>query len=98
MRLLLVSLALLFTSASPALAKASQSAMAPGTTKANDAVQLGLGAKAVVNAAAAQSRSSQSADPDQGDDHAAARAIQIVCSKDTPAAQRSAICQNVSPE
>ena len=31
-------------------------------------------------------------DPDQGDDHASARAIAVVCSKDTPAARRSAIC------
>jgi len=39
----------------------------------------------------------QTVDRDQGDDHASARAIEVVCSKDTPAAQRSAICTPVSP-
>ncbi|QNM82924.1 hypothetical protein H8M03_00710 [Sphingomonas sabuli] len=32
------------------------------------------------------------ADPDQGDDNASDRAISMVCFKDTPAAERSAIC------
>ena len=37
-------------------------------------------------------------DRDQGDDHASDRAIQVVCTKDTPAAQRSAICPRpISP-
>jgi hypothetical protein len=38
-------------------------------------------------------------DPDQGDDNAARRAILEVCFKNTPAAQRSAICDGspVSP-
>lgn len=37
-------------------------------------------------------------DPDQGDDNASLTAIQIVCNKDTPAARRSAICQQpISP-
>ena len=38
-------------------------------------------------------------DPDMGDDNAALRAILVVCTKDTPAAQRSAICDRppVSP-
>jgi len=31
-------------------------------------------------------------DVDQGDDHASARAILIVCNHDNPSAQRSAIC------
>lgn len=35
-------------------------------------------------------------DLDQGDDHASDRAIDVVCSKDNPAAERSAICP-VSP-
>lgn len=39
------------------------------------------------------------ADNDQGDDHANPRAILRVCSKDTPAAHRSAICPTgVSPD
>lgn len=38
-------------------------------------------------------------DKDQGDDHASPVAILKVCSKDTPAAQRSAICPTgVSPD
>ena len=37
-------------------------------------------------------------DPDQGDDNASLNAINIVCNKDTPAAQRSAICNRpISP-
>lgn len=43
-------------------------------------------------------QSTQSADRDQGDEHASARAIQVVCSKGTPAASHSAICPPVSPE
>lgn len=38
-------------------------------------------------------------DRDQGDDHANPRAILKVCSKDTPAAHRSAICPaGISPD
>ena len=38
-------------------------------------------------------------DPDKGDDHAAEIAIQIVCTKDTPAAENSAICPTpISPD
>ena len=36
-------------------------------------------------------------DPDQGDDNAARRAILEVCFKDTPAAERSAICDRGEP-
>jgi hypothetical protein len=43
--------------------------------------------------------SARPADRDQGDDHAAPRAIQMVCGKDRPAANRSAICPTpVSPD
>lgn len=34
-------------------------------------------------------------DPDQGDDNASQTAIEKVCSKDTPAARRAAICDNI---
>ena len=39
-------------------------------------------------------------DRDQGDEHASPRAIMVVCSKNTPAAQRSAICNGepVTPD
>ena len=36
-------------------------------------------------------------DHDQGDDNASPRAKEVVCSKNTPAAQRSAICDTASP-
>jgi hypothetical protein len=39
----------------------------------------------------------KASDPDQGDDHASDRAIDVVCSKDNPAAERSAICP-ISPD
>lgn len=37
-------------------------------------------------------QSNRPSDPDMGDDNAAFRAITTVCFKDTPAAERSAIC------
>ena len=39
-------------------------------------------------------------DPDMGDDNAAREAILTVCTKDTPAAERSAICDGepISPQ
>ena len=43
-------------------------------------------------AAAQPGPPAKTVDNDQGDDHASDRAIQVVCSKDTPAARRSAIC------
>jgi hypothetical protein len=51
-------------------------------------------------AATAQSQGPppKTVDKDQGDDHASPTAILKVCSKDTPAARRSAICPTgVSP-
>ena len=50
-------------------------------------------------AQAGQGQDSRKVDPDQGDDHANAGAILMVCRKETPAARRSAICPvSVSPE
>jgi hypothetical protein len=44
-------------------------------------------------------QSTRPVDPDQGDDHASPTAILHVCSKSTPAAQRSAICPTgISPD
>ena len=45
-------------------------------------------------------QSTRPQDPDKGDDHTALRAISEVCTKDTPAADRSAICPRIpiSPE
>lgn len=58
-------------------------------------------ALAAVAATAAQSSGppARTEDHDQGDDHASPTAILKVCSKDTPAARRSAICPvGVSPD
>jgi hypothetical protein len=62
------------------------------------------GAKAVA-AADPQTRALQAqaqprpdnGDGDQGDEHASDRAIERVCNHDNPSAQRSAICNGVSP-
>jgi hypothetical protein len=54
-----------------------------------------------LNAAVTPPGQAKKADsPSQGAEHASPRAIEVVCSKDTPAAQRAAICQGpgVSPE
>lgn len=45
-----------------------------------------------VPAASSASQSHRPVDPDMGDDRASLVAIQKVCAKDTPAADRSAIC------
>jgi hypothetical protein len=65
---------------------ASSAAMAtpPQGTPANPAQPLIDGIHAVGMA--------QGLDRDQGDDHASARAIFVVCNHDNPSAQRSAIC------
>ena len=46
----------------------------------------------VVATATASSPPAKTVDKDQGDDHANPGAILKVCNKDTPAAQRAAIC------
>jgi len=54
---------------------------------------------AVVTTTQSSGPPAKTADKDQGDDHANPGAILIVCSKDTPAARRSAICPiSVSPQ
>ena len=56
------------------------------------------GLDAMAAAAVPPGQSNRPDDPDRGDDNASDRAIQMVCTKDTPAAQRSAICPKpVSP-
>ena len=44
------------------------------------------------NTMSPQAQNAPKSDPDMGDDNASENAIQVVCTKDTPAAQRSAIC------
>lgn len=78
---------------------------APVAAKENkpqpDPKSLGLlkkGLDAMAASAVPPGQSSRPDDPDRGDDNASDRAIQMVCTKDTPAAQRSAICPKpVSP-
>jgi hypothetical protein len=57
-------------------------------------------AKALNAAVTPPGHTKEKVDRDQGDDHASDRAREVVCSKDTPAAHRSAICDRppVSPE
>jgi hypothetical protein len=54
------------------------------------------GADALIGQAAAQTGKTEIGSS-QGAAHAALRAIQVVCNKDTPAAQRAAICRPNSP-
>lgn len=64
----------------------------------NATAELKKGLDAMIAAASPPGQANRPVDPDQGDDNASARAIQVVCSKDTPAAQRSAICPTpISP-
>jgi hypothetical protein len=55
------------------------------------------GADAIIQAAVVPPGQTKRPFVSQGANHAAAIAIQIVCSKDTPAAQRAAICRSNSP-
>jgi len=57
------------------------------TTQLESALQQIAGADASV-----QSLKRMTGDRDQGDENASPRAKQVVCSKDNPASQRSAIC------
>ena len=50
----------------------------------------------VASAQPVPAKASSTPDHDQGDEHASPKAILKVCTKDTPAAQNSAICQNES--
>ena len=63
------------------------------------AVQLQRALSAVVASTQATMPPAKTLDNDQGDDHANPGAILRVCSKDTPAAHRAAICRTgVSPQ
>ena len=64
----------------------------PADTPKNGTVELKKGLDAMIAIASPPGQANRPADPDQGDDNASDRAIQVVCSKGTPAAQRSAIC------
>ena len=66
-------------------------------TKQTEILRHGLKAMAAATNSSGQSKRLR--DPDQGDDKASDRAMLVVCTKDTPAAKRSAICDGepVSP-
>ena len=92
---LMIAVAFGMTGSTVALAKetgkSSQSEAAAGLAKALDA--------AVLAQSSPPGQAARPVDPDQGDDNASLRAISVVCSKNTPAARRSAICPPpVSPE
>jgi hypothetical protein len=92
--LALTVLAIAATTATAGLAQnRSGSPAAPNLTQLNRALA------AVATAAAQSGVPAATVDHDQGDDHANPRAILKVCNKDTPAAQRAAICPvGVSPD
>jgi hypothetical protein len=75
---------------SSAYAKDQKPVNTGANSKGISALQKGLGA--MIASAMPPGQTNRKVDPDQGDDHASDRAIQVVCSKDTPAARRSAIC------
>ena len=91
MRILIIAVAALAlaTGSTAGLAKESQGA--DGLLKA---------LKSMNSGSAPPGQSKRPVDPDQGDDNAALRAIAEVCTKDTPAAERSAICpgEPISPD
>src|SRR4051812_31234568 len=77
---------------------ASARAKAPATQPpAQSTAVLRQAADALIKQAAAPPGQPGNSSPSQGAEHAALRAIQVVCSKETPAAQRSAICRPNSP-
>lgn len=71
----------------------------PGQVQDAQVLKKGLNAVALAANSQSQNPPPKTKDNDQGDDHASQNAILKVCTKDTPAARRSAICNNfVSPE
>ena len=81
---------------SVAIGTAASAAGRPPTPPGKASFDLRTALQAMVSSA---NQANRKVDPDQGDNHASARAIAVVCSKDTPAARRSAICPTpVSPE
>ena len=88
MKALPASLALLLLAGTAVQAKDQKPAGPPK----NGTAELKKGLDAMIAAAAPPGQANRPVDPDRGDDNASARAIEVVCSKDTPAARRSAIC------
>ena len=81
-----------------AIGTAASAAGRPAAPPGKSSADLRTALAAMMNATP-PGQEKRKVDPDQGDDHASLRAIEVVCSKDTPAATRSAICPTpVSPE
>lgn len=97
MKIIRAGLALILMAGVGTSVQAKDSKPSPAPSKSGmAALQKGLDSIRV--AASPPGQSTRPVDPDQGDDHASLTAIQMVCSKDTPAAQRSAICNRpISP-
>ena len=89
MNALPASLALLLLVAGTSVQAKDQKSVSSTTKSATSDLKKGL--DAMIASASPPGQANRS-DRDQGDDNASDRAIQVVCSKDTPAAQRSAIC------
>ena len=89
---ILLAISVGFAGTAVAKDKPAQQAAPPVLTKALNA--------AFTAQATPPGQAKPKADRDQGDDNASDRAKNVVCTKDTPAAQRSAICDGfvVSPE
>ena len=106
MKLLHVGIILASSAAAsaPSLAKgpaqtARPAAARPQPPAPQDLIVLRRGLEALAQTAlGAPTQAGRPSDPDQGDEHANPRALEIVCNKTTPAARRSAICPPVSPD
>ena len=96
MKVLPISLALsLIVAGTSVQAKGLKPASDPAKAATSD---LKKGLDAMIASAASPPGQANRSDVGQGADHASDRAIQVVCSKDTPAAQRAAICPRpISP-
>ena len=69
----------------------------PATQPSAKDMAVRQGADALIKQAASSPGQTGNLSPSQGAENAALRAIQVVCTKDTPAAQRAAICHPNSP-
>ena len=97
----IVSTATLARPPEPRAAQPRSASARPAATPAPNSAAQGIailqaGLNAVIQGAAKMT--GRPVDPDQGDDHASIIAVQRVCSKSTPAAQRSAICETATPD
>ena len=88
MKALLASVALLLLAAGTSVQAKDQKPAGPAKYRTAD---LKKGLDAMIASASPPGQGNR-VNRDQGDDNASDRAIRVVCTKNTPAAQRSAIC------